>query len=277
MNDLEKFIKKVEFSRHCEFCEGIDDSIEDPKHHPSYEITRKCNLKCIFCYSRVAEMNKTAPEQGYYGDMDPKAITISQYGEPFAAGEKEVARVIDELRKIFGDVRIDIQTNGTYDLEVLDGRADIVMVSLSAGKREKYAEICGVDAFSKVLENLKKVGRFAYTVVRTVYLPGINDSELMDIAKIAFDVDELFIQPVSVYRENLPTLDRLDFERAESIYEFISAAFSVSEVASVKLPGCFLKNLRAFLDIYDFHELKFVKRNVFGDYPAIRRKRLFVL
>lgn len=277
MNDLKEFIKKVKFSRHCEFCEGVDDSIEDPKHHPSYEITRKCNLNCIFCYSRVAERNNTAPEPGYYGEMNPKAITISQYGEPFAAGEKEVARIIDELRKIFGEVRIDIQTNGTYNLGVLDGRADIVMVSISAGGREKYAEICGVDAFPEVLENLKTVSRFAYTIVRTVYLPGINDSELIDIAKIAAEVDELFIQPISVYRENLPILNRLDFERAESIYDFINAAFSVSDIANIKLPGCFLKNLRAFLDNYDFQELKFVKRNVFGDYPTIRRKRLFVL
>ncbi|MDI9645326.1 MAG: radical SAM protein [Archaeoglobales archaeon] len=277
MNDLEEFIKNVKFSKHCKFCEGIDDSIEDPKHHPSYEITKKCNLNCIFCYSRVAERSKTVPEPGYYGEMNPKVITISQYGEPFASGEKEVARIIDELRKIFGEVRIDIQTNGTYDLKILDGRADIVMISISAGKREKYAEICGVDAFPKVLENLKKVSGFAYTIVRTVYLPGINDSELVDIAKIAAEVDELFIQPVSVYRENLPSLNRLDFDRAESIYDFIKSAFSVSEIANIRLPGCFLKNLKAFLENYDFQELKFVKRNVFGDYPAIRRKRLFVL
>ncbi|MEM2346473.1 MAG: radical SAM protein, partial [Archaeoglobaceae archaeon] len=71
------FIKKAKYSFHCKHCEGISE-VENPKHHPSYEITLDCNLDCIFCYSKIAK-SMGIPKPGYYGDMNPKAITISQF------------------------------------------------------------------------------------------------------------------------------------------------------------------------------------------------------
>ncbi len=274
---LEEFVRKLSYPKHCVGCEGIDESVEDPKHHPSYEVTLRCNLRCVFCYSKVAEAKGAAPKPGYYGDMDPKAITISQFGEPFVAGSEEVARIIDSLREIFGDVRIDIQTNGCFDLSILDGRADIVMVSLSAGSRESYAKLTGVDAFERVVGNIRKASRFAYTVIRTVYLPGMNDIELESIARIAAEADELFLQPVSVYRESLKLMPDLDIERAASIAEFLRAAYRLSEIADVRIPGCMLLNIRRLLRNYDFEDILFIRRNVFGSVPLIRREWRFRL
>ncbi|MET1123635.1 MAG: radical SAM protein [Archaeoglobaceae archaeon] len=271
---FEAFVRRLRYPKHCEFCEGIDESVENPKHHPSYELTPKCNLRCAFCYSRVALEKGTAPQPGYYGDWNPKAITISQFGEPFLAGSGELARVIDELRRIFGDVRIDIQTNGTYDVSVLEGRADIVMISLSATR--SYAKLTGVNALGSVLENIKRASTFAYTSVRAIYMPGINDEELREVAEIASEVDELFFQPLSIYRKNLPLLKGLDLERAGNLYEFLKKAYELSEIAEVRVPGCLLLNLRNFLKEHDLELLRFVNLS-FGNVPLIRRERLFTL
>ncbi len=268
---------KLKYPKHCIHCQGLDEKVENPRHHPSYEITTKCNLNCVFCYSKIAEMRNAAPKPGYYGDLDPKAITISQFGEPFISGPNKVAYVIDRLREIFGDVRIDVQTNGTFDLSVLDGRADIVMVSLDAATAKKYAEITGVNALSKVLKNIKEISRSCYTSVRTVFMPGINDEELVKIAEIASEVDELFFQPLSIYKENLERMKSLDVRRVESVWEYIKTAIELSNYAEIRLPGCFIINLKSFLKDHDFCDLKFLRRNAFGTVPLIRRKWRFEL
>ncbi len=277
VSELEKFIRKLPYPAHCIHCEGIDEKIERPKHHPSYEITAKCNLNCIFCYSKIAELKNKAPKPGYYGDLNPKAITISQFGEPFAAGEEKVARVIDKLREIFGDVRIDVQTNGTFELNVLDGRADIVMISLDASSEEKYYEITKGRTFRKVIENIRNASNFCYTVIRTVYMPGVNDDELRGIAEIAASVDELFLQPVSVYRENSELVEKLDIERAESIGDFIRAAYNISELADVRIPGCILLNIRTLMRDYELSDILLMRRSAFGSVPLIRREWRFEL
>ncbi len=265
-----------DYPKHCIHCEGIDERVENPVHHPSYEITAACNLRCIFCYSRVAVMKNSAPKPGYYGSLQPKAITISQYGEPFVVGTEKVVRVIEELRKRFGGVRIDIQTNGTLiDPDLLGGKADIVMISLDAGSRESYRKITGGDFFDKVVENIQAMSDVAYTVVRTVYMPGINDLELEKIAEIASSADELFLQPLSIYRENRELLELVDIERAESVWDYLKAALSVAEIAEVRIPGCMLVNLRRFLESYDVEDLMFVKRRAFGSVPAMQREWRF--
>ena len=76
-------------------------------------------------------INKTAPKPGYYGDLNPKVITISQYGEPLIVGVEKVARIIEYLKEKFGKVRIDLQTNGTIDFTELNGLIDIAMISLA--------------------------------------------------------------------------------------------------------------------------------------------------
>ncbi len=261
---------------HCLHCEGLDLSIEEPKHHPSYEITSKCNLNCVYCYSKVALAKGTAPKPGYYGDEDPKAITISQYGEPLLAGVETVARVIEGLRERFGDVRIDLQTNGTYDFTPLDGLIDIAMVSLDVASPETYKTITGVDAFDRVVENLERaLDMDCVLTVRSVYLPGINDSELVKLAEMLGEmgVDEHFIQPCSVY--DVGNLERLGFDlnRSESLYDYLEMVSRCGEFVNAVIPGC----IKVVVDeitkrLEDPSDLKFVRRRAIArEPPKIRR------
>jgi len=278
LTEIKKMLRKMEYPKHCIHCEGIDERIENPVHHPSYEITAACNLNCIFCYSKVAEIKGSAPKPGYYGTLEPKAITISQYGEPFVVGTEKVVEIIRKLRERFGEVRIDIQTNGTLlDPSKLGSEADIVMISLDAGSREKYREITGTDLFEKAVKSIEQMASQTYTIVRTVFMPGVNNGELESIAEVASIADELFLQPLSIYRENKKLLELIDVERSESIGEFLEAAYRLSETAEVRIPGCLLLNIRSFLKKYDIGDLMLVKRNAFGSVPVMQREWKFRL
>lgn len=267
-------LSKLEFPKHCEHCEGISE-VEIPKHHPSYEITMDCNLDCVFCYSRIARSKPLKP--GYYGDMNPKAITISQFGEPLLAGEKEVIRIARSLRDIFGEVRLDLQTNGVLLTPKICEEFDIVMISLDAGSSESYAKITKRNFFERVVKNIKISAEITHTTVRTIFIPGINDFELKRIAEIATFADELFLQPLSIYRENLELMNGLDVERAESIGEFLKIAVDLSEIANVKIPGCFLQNLKKVLKDFSVEEVLFLRRNAFAKFQNIRREWRFIL
>jgi len=274
--EIRKFLESLPYPEHCINCEGTDEKAENPVHHPSYEITPSCNLRCIFCYSKIAELKNKAPKPGYYGSLNPKAITISQYGEPFVFGTERVVKIIRKLREKFGEVRIDIQTNGTLlDPEILGNEADIVMISLNAGSRESYREITGIDCFEKVVENIMKMSEQTYTVVRTVFIPGVNDRELEKIAEIASNVEELFLQPISIYRENAELMRRVDVERAERLGEFIKTAYRLSEIAEVRIPGCLLLNIRWFLREHDIGDLLLIRRDAFGSVPVMQREWQF--
>jgi len=281
---LEDFILKLKYPKHCIYCEGLDISIKEPKHHPSYEITTKCNLNCIYCYSKVALINKTAPKPGYYGNMNPKAITISQYGEPLLVGVDRVAKIIENLREIFGDVRIDLQTNGTMDFTDLNGLIDIAMVSLDTSNPKMYTKITGTNKFHEVLENIKNaVDMDCILTVRSVFLPGINDEELVELAKILGDigVEEHFIQPCSVYRECLNDLLALGFdvERSNNLFEYLKVVYNCSEFVKVVIPGCIEVILDEIIkQLDDLSDLKFVKRNsIAREPPKIRREWRFVI
>ena len=284
IEDFKKFLRIVDFPKHCIHCEGLDLSIVEPKHHPSYEVTTRCNLGCVYCYSKVALLNKTAPKPGYYGDPNPKAITISQYGEPLLAGVGRVARIIEALKERFGNVRIDLQTNGTIEFTELEGLIDIAMVSLDVSNAESYKDITGANLFNDVLENIKKaVDMNCIATVRSVYLPGINDDELVELAKLLGDigVDEHFIQPCSVYNECLDDLIRLgfDLEKSESLFEYLKIVYRCNEVVKAVIPGCIKVVLDEILkQLDDFEDLRFIKRKAIArNPPQIRRDWKFVI
>ncbi len=276
--DFERFVFKVGYPLHCIHCEGLDLSIENPKHHPSYEITTRCNLNCIYCYSRVALLNGTAPKPGYYGDLNPKVVTVSQYGEPLLAGVDRVAKIIEALREKFGDVRVDLQTNGTIDFTDLDGLIDIVMISLDVSNAESYARITGSNRFHDVIENVENaLDMDCIVTVRSVYLPGINDEELVELAEMLGEigVDEHFVQPCSIYEEILGDLRRMGFdvERAENLYEYLRVVYECGKFVKAVIPGCIKVVLDEILgQLDDISDLKFVRRKALArNPPRIRR------
>ncbi|MCS7144642.1 MAG: hypothetical protein NZ879_06445, partial [Archaeoglobaceae archaeon] len=149
--------------------------------------------------------------------------------------------------------------------------------SLDAGSREGYKRITKKDFFERVVENIKMSSEITYTSVRTVFMPGINDLELERIAEIAKVAEELFLQPVSLYKENVEVLEKIDLSRAESIGEFLKTTEKLSKLTNVRIPGCFLKNLEKVMKDLELEEVMLLSRNAFADFPEISREWRFRL
>ncbi len=261
LRELEAFVESAKHPSHCEGCPGLEGIA---LHHPSYELTDKCNLNCVFCYAHSTRKAGKLPKPGYYGDLNPKAITVSQYGEPTLIGVEKLERLFSLLRKRF-NARIDLQTNGVLLKRV---SADIVMVSLSASKRESYLRLTGFDHFDRVVRNLE----FA-TTVRAVFLPGINDGEVEEIGKIAEERElEFMLQPCSIHPGIEERLKKAgyDFER-DTLYDYLDSA----EKSNARVPGCLLRIIREMLEVQDFEDIAFSRRSFASRPPEIRREWQF--
>ncbi len=264
LRELESFVEDVKHSSHCVYCPGMEGKAI---HHPSYEITPGCNLNCVFCYAFSTAKAKKLPKAGYYGEDKPKAVTVSQYGEPTLIGLEKLEKLFRLLRERFPGVRIDLQTNGVLLSKPV--KADITMVSLSTGSRESYAKITGVDCFDKVVRALE----FS-DILRTVFLPGINSSEVENIARLA--KREMLIQPCSIHpglKERLESLN-YDFEK-DTLYDYLDFAERASMFADVRLPGCLKRIVLEMLESVDFEDLAFSRRSFAEKPPEIRREWKF--
>lgn len=269
---------------HCTHCQGSDESIENPVHHPTYEITPKCNLNCIYCYSNVALKKGKAPQPGYYGDTeDVRSITLSQYGEPLVAGIDEVERIARELKNMFPQARLDLQTNGILlnekAIKRLEKYFELAMVSLDVSSKEKYARITGFDGFDILMENLRALSKSAIKgVIRTIYMPGINDRDVFELAELANSLNmEMFLQPLSVYDKELMESHGLDMERTESLVEFLEVTERLRKIADVRIPGCFIVNVKRIERDFGREYLSLIRRNALANVPEINRERKFVL
>ncbi|GAB6136422.1 radical SAM protein [Thermococcus prieurii] len=272
---LKKFVDDMLHPSHCQYCQGLDLSNPNPVHHPSYELTPACNHDCIFCYSNVAVKLGKAPKPGYYGWENPKAITVSQYGEPLLS--KRIVEVNRMLRERFPEARLDLQTNGSLLTEELWQKLDfdIVMISLDASTREKHLKITNADTFDAVVNALRIVGsdKSVRSVVRTIFMPGINDEDIPRIAELAssLGIDEMHLQPLTVHELNVDRLRKagLDFERAESMRELLKTAMEAKKYIDVRISGCLLAQLKR-MDALTLFSVKRVAREVA---PVVKRTR----
>jgi len=273
---LKRFVDEIAHPSHCKHCQGLDLNNPNPVHHPSYELTPACNHDCIFCYSNVAVKLGKAPKPGYYGWENPKAITVSQYGEPLLS--KRIVEVNRLLRRRFPNARLDLQTNGSLLTEELWGKLDfdIVMISLDASTREKHLKITNADTFNAVVNALRIVGsdKSVRSVVRTIFMPGINDEEIPRIAELAssLGIDEMHLQPLTIHELNVERLRKagLDFERAESIRELLKTAMKAKKYIDVRISGCLLAQLKR-MDPLTLFSVRRVAREVA---PVVKRERL---
>lgn len=268
-NKLEKIVGNLKVSKHCVGCEGLDIKKEDPQHHPSIEITQKCNHNCIFCYSRLVKV-----KPGIYGDFEKSsAVTISQYGEPLLY-PKTVKKCIEYV-KSFG-LRCDLQTNGSLLNKKLmeefkELGLDIVMISLSSSNKETHQKITGEWNFDKIFENIKMVGKYFYTIIRAVHIPGFNDNELIELASMLnkTEVDEMMIHNLIIHKGNK---DKIKYnENIGRIKDLLLLVDEIQKKApklNVTIKGCLLTHLKKM----DGFTLEGITFNSFSDVPTIKRK-----
>ena len=258
---LESIVKNLKVSKHCIGCEGLDLNNKNPHHHPSIEITQKCEHDCIFCYSKLLKI-----KSGIYG-IDPDnpdtkghtGITISQYGEPLTYPDK-VKKAIEFTKSL--NLRCDLQTNGVNLNEELikefkEMGLDIVMISLSASKPETHKILTNSDTFEKVLNNIKLSSKYIHTIVRSIYIPNFNENELIELAEILnnnTDVKEMMIHQLIVHDKNLMDLKNVgDIDKVGKIKDLLLLVDEMRRRApniNITIKGCLLVNLKGMDGFY---------------------------
>ncbi|WP_456454688.1 hypothetical protein [Methanopyrus sp.] len=226
-------------SRHCEGCPGAEG--EGP-HHPTLELTTSCPYKCPHCYARYAKNVGVVVKPGLYGE--PRGcLTVSQYGEPTVLG-RELIDILETVREAGLFDRIDLQTRGYRpDLAPeLSEICDLVMVSIDVTCPDVHRRLHGVGP--------ERTLRFAENtdcpVVRSLYLPGINDDLPQGLANTEIEPAEVFVQPLIPFgKKSVERLKRIGLrDHYNVVGSLLDWAEKFEELGfDVRFPACWVDSL----------------------------------
>ncbi|MEZ4527611.1 MAG: GTP 3',8-cyclase MoaA, partial [Desulfobacterales bacterium] len=162
-------------------------------------ITDRCNLKCMYCMPPGRQIRWLSHSEILRYEEILRIVRIGvglgiskvriTGGEPLV--RKDVYDFLGELNRIPGICDISLTTNGILLKENLEKLKEAgirrLNVSLDTLSREKYTQITGMDAFVQVMEGIEKAAELGFDPVKinTVVMRGINDGELIDIARIS--------------------------------------------------------------------------------------------
>jgi TatD family-associated radical SAM protein len=174
-------------------------------------ITNRCTNKCVFCIRDKAKLfnskhdlwlkKEPSAKEIIEAIGDPSKYTevvFCGYGEPLIRLDT-VIEVSRWLKEKGAKVRID--TNGHGNLihkrnivPELKGLVDSISISLNAGDREEYDEICrpdfGEDAFDAIIEFTRECREYIPNVELTVV--GLPKVKVKEAKKIADDLGVTF-------------------------------------------------------------------------------------
>lgn len=166
MEGKSKFVPRYEPEA---FIYEVDLNAKPPRHYetPSemlLSLTHKCNFRCVYCFNGSADcvQNELSTEEwlAVVRQMDEMGVlrAVVSGGEPtMHPGYIEIVR---ELKR--RGILIDFCTNGSVIseelLDLLEG--ENVQFSLDAGDPDMFKRLTGgIDAFSTVTENMRRVTR----------------------------------------------------------------------------------------------------------------------
>ena len=172
-------------------------------------LTNRCPNRCAFClrthsagsiYADDLWLERGPSKEEILEDIKKRDLSqyrqlvFCGYGEPTCRLD-DILWLCDEVKK-FSPIDIRLNTNGLSDLingrhtaRELDGRLDVVSVSLNACNAEKYDELChsdfGLEAFPAILRFTGEAGLYVPKVYMTVVgtMPQAEISECQRICE----------------------------------------------------------------------------------------------
>lgn len=181
----------------------IGELVDREKRHLNYlriSITDRCNLRCLYCApdGRIPKLNhkqilsleeiQRIVEIGIH--LGIRKIRITG-GEPLV--RRGAVDLLGRLARIPQLKDISMTSNGVL-LEsnaqrIFDAGVKRINISLDSLNREKFAHITGYDHFERVWAGIMKAYEigFAPIKINAVAMRGINDDEIIDLARLSFD------------------------------------------------------------------------------------------
>jgi cyclic pyranopterin phosphate synthase len=176
--------------------------IDKCNRHLNYlriSITDRCNLRCRYCVPRELIPKLSHAEILTYEEIlrvvrIATRLGISKVritgGEPLV--RKGVYHFLKQLKATAGLKDVSLTTNGVLladNLEKIQAAGiSRINISLDTLSPTKYRDITGFDEFGRVWQGIEKAHRMGFHPIKLniVALKGINDEELVELAKLSF-------------------------------------------------------------------------------------------
>lgn len=161
-------------------------------NHPVWEITRRCNLKCIYCHANGGE-----PAEGELSTREGKKLiedlaSVKEFGMlVFTGGEPLLRSDIFELMRYSSSLGLYpiLATNGTLISEVVKEikKAGVknVAIGIDSVNKETYELIRGDKAFEKVMEGIERVREENIPLQLNIAVSELNIGELEETLRFA--------------------------------------------------------------------------------------------
>jgi len=161
-------------------------------------ITDRCNLRCVYCTYWKEWQKRPAAEILRYEELLRLAAMAAEAGIRkirITGGEPLVRRglvgFLQELKRLPGIDQVCLTTNGVLLRELAPDLYNAgvrhLNVSLDTLKRDRYHRITGSDNLPAVMAGLRQAASLGFhpLKINCVVLRGINDDEVLDIARLA--------------------------------------------------------------------------------------------
>ena len=161
-------------------------------------VTDRCNLRCVYCTYWQDWQKLPATEILRYEELlrlvaiaAAKGISKVRVtgGEPLV--RRGLVEFLQNLHQVPGITKVCLTTNGVLLPELAPALFDAGLrhlnVSLDTLRRERYRQITGRDNLGKVLAGLEAAASLGFQPLKIncVVLRGINDDEVLDLARLA--------------------------------------------------------------------------------------------
>ncbi len=181
----------------------IDNQLIDTyNRHLNYlrvSVTDRCNLNCCYC-EPVKTMLKLSHEEILSYEEVLRLIRIGiglginkiriTGGEPLI--RKGIYEFLGSMAKLEGLKDVSLTTNAVLLEENLkhikNAGIKRINISLDTLNREKFRQITGHDRFERVWKSVLRAHAEGFNPIKlnVVVLPGVNDDELVDLARLSF-------------------------------------------------------------------------------------------
>lgn len=169
-----------------------------PINYLRMSVTDRCNLRCVYCTYWQDWQKQPAGEILRYEELLHLAAIAAEGGIRkirLTGGEPLVRRGIvgflQDLNRIPGIDQVCLTTNGVLLRELAPAMYNAgvrrLNVSLDTLKRDRYCRITGSDNLPAVMAGLERAASLGFhpLKINCVVLRGINDDEIIDIARLA--------------------------------------------------------------------------------------------
>lgn len=193
----------------------------------NFELTARCNFSCPMCYVHLCKarqeqeltaqqwlsLAEQAKEQGMM-------FVLLTGGEPFI--RQDFFEIYEGIKAM--GLMVSINTNGSLlsgeiRRRLIDNPPFRMNISLYGGCAETYRNMCGVDAFSQVVENIKALKEAGIDVRINYSITPYNHADMPLIYDIAKDLGlqikgSSYMYPPIRNQSNAPSFQRLSPEES---------------------------------------------------------------